>query len=512
MSSVLRRRARSRSKTLIFWSFFMLNSDQKRAFIAVLLSGIVLFGWQYYFAPKNIENTLKTTVKEEMSAKKGVDPSTPASLNASTPTATPSQPTTITSHTLISNGFAFRINNDLSVVEMKNPNSVFSFSSLTDSALPLKMQAITEYGALDLFFQMEQQGPNKLVGKNLNYGVTFTAFIQENGRVSFNLSSEKPYQYRFIFDAKEKKLDNGQVRQFALFSNDITHIEVTKDKEEEGSLKWFGVDFNYHLFSVVLKDKTPAKYKTTTTGQLIVDLPTATKTFSGDLVFTKKNYDTLIALGDNLHLSVDFGFFAILAVPILRGLQFIHKYIPNYGIAIILLTILIRLITFPLQYKSFKSMKKMQGIQPELQKIKEKYKDEPQKMQKETMDLFKKAGANPLSGCLPLLLQMPFFFAIYRVLYGAVELVGAPFYGWIHDLSIHDPFYVLPILMGIAMLAQQKLTPQTTIDPTQQKIMMFMPIIFAFIMKSLPAGLVLYIFVSTVVGIIQQSIVYKMAD
>jgi YidC/Oxa1 family membrane protein insertase len=157
-------------------------------------------------------------------------------------------------------------------------------------------------------------------------------------------------------------------------------------------------------------------------------------------------------------------------------------------------------------------MKKMQTIQPELQKIKEKYKDEPQKMQKETMDLFKKAGANPLSGCLPLILQMPFFFAIYKVLYSAVELVGAPFFGWIHDLSIQDPFYVLPILMGLAMLAQQKLTPQTTVDPTQQKIMMFMPVVFAFFMKDLPAGLVLYIFISTAVGILQQTIVYKMAD
>ncbi|MBC7540101.1 MAG: membrane protein insertase YidC [Bacteriovorax sp.] len=495
----------------------MLNSDQKRAFIAVLLSGVVLFGWQYYFAPKNNENTLKTTVKEEMAAtKSGVknnEGTTIApTLNAGSPTTAANQPMTITSNLLVNNGFEFRINNDLSVTEMKNPNSVFSFGSLTDSSLPLKIQAVTDYGPIDLFFQMEQQGPNKVVGKNLNYGVSFTASILENGRVNFNLASEKPYKYRFIFDAKEKKLDNGQVRQFALFGNEVKHIAVSKDKDEEATLKWFGVDFNYHLFAVILKDKTPAKYKTTTTGQLIVDVPTASKSVTGDFVFTKKNYDTLISLGDNLHLSVDFGFFAILAVPILRGLQFIHKYIPNYGIAIILLTILIRLITFPLQYKSFKSMKKMQGIQPELQKIKEKYKDEPQKMQKETMDLFKKAGANPLSGCLPLLLQMPFFFAIYRVLYSAVELVGAPFYGWIHDLSIHDPFYVLPVLMGLAMLAQQKLTPQTTVDPTQQKIMMFMPVVFAFIMKSLPAGLVLYIFVSTVVGIAQQTIVYKMAD
>lgn len=494
----------------------MFNSDQKRAFIAVLLSGVVLFGWQHFFAPKQAENSLRKTVKEEVVAGKAVESkeqaaSTPATLDSGTSTPA-AQPTTIVASVLKNQDYEFKINNDLSVVEMKNPNSVFSFGSLTESALPLRIQVVTDYGPMDLFFQMEQVSPNKIEGKNLNYNVTFTATIMDNGRVNFNLASEKAYKLRFIFDAKVKKLDNGQIRQFAIYSNDVKHIEVSNDKEEDGNLKWFGVDFNYHLFALVLKDKLPAKYKTTEQGQLIIDFTTPAKAFSGDLVFTKKNYDALIALGDNLHLSVDFGFFAVLAVPILRGLQFIHKYIPNYGIAIILLTILIRLITFPLQYKSFKSMKKMQLIQPELAKIKEKFKDEPQKMQKETMDLFKKAGANPLSGCLPLLLQMPFFFAIYKVLYSSVELVGAPFYGWIHDLSIQDPFYVLPILMGIAMLAQQKLTPQTTVDPTQQKIMMFMPVVFAFIMKSLPAGLVLYIFVSTVVGIAQQALVYKMAD
>jgi YidC/Oxa1 family membrane protein insertase len=266
------------------------------------------------------------------------------------------------------------------------------------------------------------------------------------------------------------------------------------------------------LLALVFKDKQVAKYESNEQGALALETVTPSVNFESSLVFTKKNYDHLLTLGDGLHLSVDFGFFAILAVPLLRGLQFLYKYIPNYGIAIILLTILIRLITFPLQYKSFKSMKKMQAIQPELQAIKEKYKDDSMKMQKETMDLFKRAGANPLSGCLPLLLQMPFFFAIYRVLYSAVELVGAPFGGWIHDLSIHDPFYVLPVLMAASMFLQQKITPQTSVDPNQQKIMMLMPLIFGFIMKNLPAGLVLYIFVSTSVGILQQYLVYKAID
>ena len=140
-------------------------------------------------------------------------------------------------------------------------------------------------------------------------------------------------------------------------------------------------------------------------------------------------------------------------------------------------------------------MKKMQKVQPELAKLKEKFKDDPQRMQRETMELFKRSGANPLGGCLPLFLQMPIFFAFYKVLSAAVELVGAPFFGWITDLSVKDPYFILPVLMAAVMFAQQKLTPSASADPTQQKVMMFMPLIFGFIMKDLPAGLVLYIFV-----------------
>ena len=494
----------------------MFNTDQKRAFVAVLLSGLVLFGWQHYFAPKITTASPVEAVKDSAVAKP-VTSSDLASNSIATDQskldASSIMPTTIQPFTLKKDKYEFTINNDLTVIDMKNPNSVFDFKSLSGSAQPLKIQVVTDTGAaMELFFQMEQQGPNKLIGTNQNFGVNFEAYIKENGRVHFDMKSEKAYKYRLILDAKHMKSDAGQIRHFSVLTKDIKTIEVGSDKENDGVVNWLGTDYNFHLFAVVFPKEVPARYKTTEAGQMFVELPNATKEFSGDLVFTKKNYDELIGLGDNLHLSVDFGFFAILAVPTLRALQFVYKFIPNYGIAIILVTCLIRLITFPLQYKSFKSMKKMQVIQPELVKIKEKYKDEPQKMQKETMDLFKKAGANPLSGCLPLLLQMPFFFAIYKVLYSSVELVGAPFYGWIHDLSLHDPYYILPILMAVAMFAQQKMTPTTTMDPTQAKIMLFMPIIFAFIMKSLPAGLVLYIFVSTTVGIFQQMLVYKMAD
>jgi YidC/Oxa1 family membrane protein insertase len=292
----------------------------------------------------------------------------------------------------------------------------------------------------------------------------------------------------------------------------MDYSSVGKENSHDGLFKWFGVDFNYHLIAVVFNDKQPSVLSTTEQGLLTLTMSNSLNNLEYYIIFSKKNYDTLDSLGDNLKQSVDFGVFSILAVPILRGLQFIYKYIPNYGLGIIILTLLIRLLTFPLQYKSFKSMKKMQQVQPELTKLKEKFKDDPQRMQKETMELFKRAGANPLGGCLPLLLQLPFFFAIYKVLYSSVELVGAPFFGWIHDLSNKDPYYVFPVLMAISMFLQQKITPTTTTDATQQKVMMFMPLIFGLIMKDLPSGLVLYIFVSTIFGIAQQFFVYKVTD
>ena len=288
---------------------------------------------------------------------------------------------------------------------------------------------------------------------------------------------------------------------------------VGEEERNSGPFHWVGLDFNYHLFVWTQKERTNGmKYQMMPSGTVVIDTLEPSSRYEGYFIFTKKKYDDLVALGDNLHLSVDFGIFGILAVPILRGLQFFYRYVDNYGISIIIVTLIIRLLTFPLQYKSFKSMKKMQQLQPEMAKLKEKYKDDPKKMQQETMELFKKGGANPLSGCFPILLQMPIFFALYQVLNSAVELVGAPFYLWIVDLSVKDPYYVLPVLMTISMFVQTKMNPGASTDPTQKKIMYLMPLIFGFFMKDFPAGLNLYITVSFVFGIAQQLLVYKTTD
>lgn len=223
-----------------------------------------------------------------------------------------------------------------------------------------------------------------------------------------------------------------------------------------------------------------------------------------------KEYDTLKALDSKLEYIIDFGWFAFIAMPLFWVLKYFYSYMGNYGWAIIVLTILVRVPFIPILNKSQQSMKKMQKIQPLMAELKEKYKNDPAKMQKETMALYKKHKVNPIGGCLPMFLQIPVFIALYNVLLKAIELRGAPFALWITDLAAKDPYYVLPIIMGLTMVLQQKMTP-TAMDPKQAKMMMLMPIVFTFMFLSFPAGLVLYWLVNNILGIGQQYFVNKKA-
>lgn len=202
---------------------------------------------------------------------------------------------------------------------------------------------------------------------------------------------------------------------------------------------------------------------------------------------------------------VNFGFFSSIGKVLLKVLQWSHGIVGNWGWAIVVLTVLVRLIVLPFNIFSYRSMKKMQVIQPQLQALRTRYKEDPQALNRETMALMRDQKVNPLGGCLPLLLQMPVFFALYQVLGQSIELYQAPFILWIHDLSQKDPFYVLPVLMGVTMFVQQKITP-TTMDPAQARIMLWMPVIFSVFTFGLPSGLTLYIFISTLFGVVQQQI------
>lgn len=222
-----------------------------------------------------------------------------------------------------------------------------------------------------------------------------------------------------------------------------------------------------------------------------------------------KDFRLLESIYPSLTDVVEYGFITFFAKPLFLLLDWLYKFCGNWGWAIVLLTLVVRIILFPLTYKGMVSMQKLKDIAPKMKEIQEKYKGDPQKLQVHMMELYKKHGANPMGGCLPLLLQMPIFFAIYRVLYNAIELKGADWILWINDLSVMDPYFILPILMGASMFLQQHLTPTTFTDPTQEKVFKFLPLIFTFFFVTFPSGLVLYWFVSNVFSIAQQLFINK---
>lgn len=225
-----------------------------------------------------------------------------------------------------------------------------------------------------------------------------------------------------------------------------------------------------------------------------------------------KYVETLKSIDPKLTGVVEYGFFTFLAKPMFTALEWIENAVGNWGWAIVILTIIIRVVLFPLTYKGMVSMAKLKDLAPKLTELKEKYKGDPQKLNIHMMDLYKKHGANPLGGCLPLLLQIPVFFAIYRVLLNAIELKGAEWILWIHDLSLMDQYYVLPILMGATMYLQQKITPTNFTDPLQEKIFKYLPVVFTVFFVAFPAGLTLYWFVNNLLSIAQQYAVNKMMD
>ncbi|SHJ50389.1 protein translocase subunit yidC [Malonomonas rubra DSM 5091] len=224
-----------------------------------------------------------------------------------------------------------------------------------------------------------------------------------------------------------------------------------------------------------------------------------------------KDYDLLQAAGHQFEFAKDYGFFAVLAKPLMHVLKFFYGYLGNYGLAIILLTICIKVIFWPLTQKSYKSMKGMQKLQPEMQKMREKYGSDKQRLNQEMMTFYKENKVNPLGGCLPMLIQIPVFFALYQVLLGAIELRHAPFMFWIADLSAKDPYYITPLIMGATMFIQQKMTP-TNMDPNQAKIMLMMPVVFTFLFLNFPSGLVIYWMVNNLLTILQQYLIKRQPD
>lgn len=299
-------------------------------------------------------------------------------------------------------------------------------------------------------------------------------------------------------------------------SDDLKEVGLTPVH----SVKWGGIDNNYFLMAI-----QPGTIKNVLTGTVIGEdtfaytltadagsiRPGETKTFENIYYLGPKERDKLAAISEDLSQAVNFGWSGFVAQPMLMFLVWVNQFVNNWGIAIIVLTILVKLIFWPLSQKSYKSMEQMKKLQPMIQKLKDKHGDDKKALNQEMMQLYKTYKVNPAGGCLPMVVQIPVFFGLYRALLGAVELRHASFIDfvpgtdilWLADLSSKDPFYVTPIIMGATMLGQQLMSPSMG-DPTQRKMMMLMPVVFTFMFLQFPSGLVIYWLVNNVLSILQQ--------
>ncbi len=300
-------------------------------------------------------------------------------------------------------------------------------------------------------------------------------------------------------------------------------------KTIQGAIEWVGYEGNYFLCGIIPIDGagstftmqgTEALTRTMLAGDLDTIQPGGEKEYKYHIYYGPKKLEMLDSIGYNLGKSVNFGWFDVIAKPTLWLLNMFYGVVHNYGIAIILVTVLFKALFWPITQRGMKSMKNMQKLQPKMMKIKEKYKSDPTKMNQEVMSLYKTYKVNPLGGCLPMVLQIPVFFALYKVLLQSIELRHAPFMLWITDLAAPDRLWigldipylggipVLTLLMGASMFLQQKMSPSTA-DPTQAKIMMFLPVVFTFMFLNFASGLVLYWFINNLLSILQQVLINR---
>jgi YidC/Oxa1 family membrane protein insertase len=338
--------------------------------------------------------------------------------------------------------------------------------------------------------------------------------------VKIALSEDKKY---FVYLGQRPKINSNEqmmtVVGAMVYANDDL-VTIVEDGDAEGRKLFTGVE----LISAFDQYNASIMYGFSEDTNIVVQ-PSSERDSDGDLAknpnisfegmqniafngyIGQKDYKVLDAINPMLTNAIEYGWFTFVAQPLFALLLWLHGIFGNWGWAIIGLTFIIRVVLYPLTYKGMVSMQKIKELSPKLKEIKEKHAKDPQRMNAATMDMYKKHGANPLGGCLPMLLQIPVFFAIYRVLLNAPELQGASWMLWIDDLSRMDPYFILPILMGASMYLQQRMTPNNFTDPLQEKIFRYLPVIFTFFFVTFPSGLVLYWFVNNLFSIGQQFIV-----
>ena len=524
--------------------------SNKRVILAVSLSLMVLLGWNYMFPPVT---PLETNTQNQSAPNQTAAPVTESvaqvAPTSSTVQFTPSKGTKLSVDTplyhavintsggvlesFLLKAYKETIAEDSRNIDLITPQSLTKAPmGLIWNAQPTWAQGEWTVQGGDLNLADGQAGSILLTGviggvqveRILTFTggtyegkeevkITNTTAAQVQGNLAFSVSSVP-------LTAESDKYNLTKIAYMA--AGALTEEDSQKDLligvESATPAQWGGIESNYFLLALVptssdmmvrakLEDNV---YRLTIADQMLLD-PGITQLRTASYYFGPKTEKTLANMPKNLKGSMHFGFFDIIAKPLNQFLNFLYGYVGNYGIAIIILTLIIKILFWPLSHKSYKSMEQMKKLQPMMAKIREKYADDREKMNSEIMQLYKTYKVNPAGGCVPMLLQIPVFFALYQALLGAIELRHAAFIPhlpftdmvWLADLSAKDPYYITPLVMGATMFLQQRMSPPMG-DPMQAKIMMFMPVIFTFLFLNFPAGLVVYWLVNNMLSIAQQ--------
>ena len=513
----------------------------KRLLLALALSFLVFVGYSYLFQPQSgtgVEQNLSTKSAPAL-ADKAVPQTAAKQASAENTKTVNSAPkthqdvlTTIVSPTFKMSIDALGRIAQFELLEKKYQNAEGHNLQIlaADKPKPLEVRFADQLlndEAFKVHYTVSSQGEINLSNKPVTLTLTQklskvtltkTLTIQPNGAYSVDVetSSNVPY---FITPGHRPMADTSMymIVRGALIKGPDGVITTIEDGEAKGDevVKHAKIASAFDRYVASLfynfKEGMNVSVLKEANGDPLLFVEGAQKLHLGGYIGPKE-YHTLASINPELTDAIEFGWFTFLSKPFFKVLLWINGLIGNWGWAIILFTLLVKLVLFPLSYKGMMSMQKLKDLAPKMKELREKYKDDPAKLNMKMMEMYKKHGANPMGGCLPMLLQIPVFFALYRVLLNADELQGAVWIpGWIENLAAADPYYILPVLMGVSMWFQQKITPNNFTDPMQEKIFQFFPVIMAlmFIIMPFPSGLVLYWVVNNIFTIGQQYVINK---
>lgn len=533
--------------------------DPKRLMLAVVVTSAVLMVYSYFFAPK----TDTQPAKEEVAAVENA----PAK---EMPLATPENELAhvdATKNDIAEQGFAFKVDSapakDLwrasYKAELSNRGALLSLYTLTNfrhekplwdqkangsSLLRLVSKNSLITLPLDAVYEVVSEDSRHIAFRHVTkegFAIVRRYEFLDNARIdetiTFKNLNEKPLKVELALSAvkNDKKVEEpglmnpGVQAQSLVIKTSAAHERLSYGDLEEKSksfndVSYVAFDEQFFLSAILpreqallerveLRAKKLADEGSEATIELIfkpfVLMHEEEKVITHQLFMGPKQVDLLASIKPPLDENIDFGWFGVLSRPMLWLLVQIFNLVHNYGIAIILITIIIKLLTFPLTQKSFASQQAMKELQPKANELKQKYGHDKALYGQKQMELYRSEGVNPLAGCLPALIQIPIWFAFFQMLRSSVELFDQPFYGWITNLTLPDPYYVLPVLMGVTMMIQQLITPTPADQPQLKYAMLAMPIFLTFIMLNMPSGLSLYLLTNNLLTILQQMIIKK---